>query len=334
MKKVFAFILACVLLLSAFTVTANAATKPVPGYYVVGTMNDWSINKDYLMVSAFDGHYALYQTKLTADDELKVVYSADGLSIDRWYPEGVDNNYIPQLESGYSNIEFAPNGDAIGEQWHYGYIWAYPCEPPIGDDPTEPEHKDLVKELWESGAPLTAEAIEEAANEVYKSGTYFYAEDIHIIDSYRFENDPAYVVNFEVKNYFYYDVMLEEHIGNYLLYTSLPEPYVFDDNKLYTMKEAYEAGVLTDAMLTELAEVNYTGGSRYGILTEYIIGDADGSGKVDIIDATYIQRYDAYIIGAMDFYKPLADVDGNNKVNVIDAVKIQRYKAGLLDSLR
>lgn len=333
MKKVFAFILACVLLLSAFPVAVNAATKPVSGYYVVGTMNNWSIDKDYLMVPAFDGHYALYQIKLTTDDELKVVYSADGLNIDRWYPEGVDNNYIPQWESRYSTIEFAPNGDAIGEQWHYGYIWAYPCEPPIGDDPTEPEHKDLVKELWESGAPLTAEAIEEAANELYKSSTYFYAEDIIVKDSYRFENEPAYVVNFEVNGYSYFTVMLEEHIGNYLLYTSLPEPYIFADNMLYTLKEAYEAGILTDAMLSELAEAEYTGGNRYRILTEYIVGDVDGNGSVDIIDVVYIQRYDVHIIDSMDFYKPLGDVDNDSQVNVLDAVRIQRYAAGILPSL-
>ena len=334
MKKVFAFILACVLLLSAFPVAVNAATKPVPGYYVVGTMNDWSINKDYLMTPILEGHYGLNQTKLTAADELKVVYSADGLNIDRWYPDGVDNNYIPQVESRYANIDFAPNGDGVGEQWHYGYIRAYPCEPPvIGDDPTEPEHKDPVKELWESGAPLTAEAIEEAANHLYKSSTYFYAEDITVRDSYRFENEPAYAVNFEVDGFGYLAVMLEERIGDYLLYTSLPEPYIFADNMLYTLKEAYEAGVLTDAMLSELADANYTGGNRYGILTEYIVGDADGSGEVSIIDATYIQRYDVRIIGDMDFYKPLGDVDGDSHVNVLDATKIQRYTVGLLASL-
>ena len=136
-------------------------------------------------------------------------------------------------------------------------------------------------------------------------------------------------MNFEVNGYGYFTVMLEERIGDYLLYTSLPEPYVFADNMLYTLKAAYEAGVLTDAMLTELAEADYTGGNRYRILTEYIVGDADGSGEVDIVDATYIQRYNARIIGAMDLYKPLADVDGDNEVNIVDVTRIQRLMAGI-----
>lgn len=332
MKKVLSLFLSAIVLLSCFTlsaVSAAAAEKPVPGYYVVGTFNNWTIGKAYRMEPAyFDNHYALYQTPLDAGDALKIVYSEDGLRASTWYPAGVDNNYVVTESNQYYNIEVAPDYDGAGDGWYCSCIKAQPCPPPI-DDPTEPEHIDYTKKLWETGEPLTAEDIEEAANELYRSRTYFYADDIVIADSYRFESEPAFAVTFSVKDYAYYDVMLEEQIGDWLLYTSMPEPYVFAGDKLYRIKEAYEADILTDAMLAELAASSFTGGNSYRILTEYIKGDADGDGDVNIVDATFVQRYDVEILGEHDIFKPLADVDGDSWVDIVDATLIQRCELGL-----
>lgn len=181
---------------------------------------------------------------------------------------------------------------------------------------------------WKVGDPIDADAIVDAANDLYNARDLFPTEDIQMIDSYKFENEPAYAVNFAVKGYGYYTVMLEKHIGEYLLYTSLPQPYIFFGNRLYPFEEAYKEGVLTDEMLTELAESSYTGGNGYCILTEYIKGDTDGDGDVSIIDATVIQRHEANVTTGA-FYKPLADVDGDSEVNVIDATLIQRSEAGI-----
>ena len=62
----------------------------------------------------------------------------------------------------------------------------------------------------------------------------------------------------------------------------------------------------------------------------YILGDVDGDEEVGVIDATYIQRYEA------GFNIPISeedillcgDVDGDEEVTVIDATYIQRFDAG------
>lgn len=180
--------------------------------------------------------------------------------------------------------------------------------------------------------PAIAEMIADAANERYFDPRHpITAESIIVFDFYAFMDESAYAVFFYVKGMEYTCDMIEERIGDWLLVTSRPEPFLFVNDKLYGLKEAYDAGIMTDVMLAELAGSSFRGGSRYPILVEYIKGDADGDGECNVIDATCIQRYDATIIGDHDLYKPLADVDGDSDVSVIDATLIQRYDVGLLE---
>ncbi|MBQ6336451.1 MAG: hypothetical protein IJI50_04385 [Ruminococcus sp.] len=336
MKRIVSLLLTFILLagcMSAATVTASAAAKPVPGYYVVGTMNGWTLDKSYLMQpSYFNNHYELCQIPLEAGDELKIVYSEDGVTKSVWYPSGTENNYIVEYSNQYYNIELAPDYDGDGEYWYESCILAMPCPPPIEEPlPTEPVSK--TRELWERGAELTAEDIEEAANEQLHSRTYFFADKITVKDAYRFNCTPAYIVDFDVEGYgVYLTVILEEVFGDYLFYsTSSYEPSIFIEDKLITLTAAYQKGILTQEMLRELSEIDYRCGNRCRIITRNIKGDADGSGEVDIIDATCIQRFDAEIIGADRLYKPLGDVDGDGEATITDATCIQRYELGLYE---
>ena len=58
----------------------------------------------------------------------------------------------------------------------------------------------------------------------------------------------------------------------------------------------------------------------------FILGDADGSGEVDIADATYVLRYSARIQTNIG-YKALkhGDVNADGETDVVDAALIQRY---------
>ena len=57
-----------------------------------------------------------------------------------------------------------------------------------------------------------------------------------------------------------------------------------------------------------------------------ILGDADGSGEVDTVDATIIQRYTTMIAMPYDEEQLMAaDVDGDGDLTVVDATFIQRY---------
>lgn len=172
-----------------------------------------------------------------------------------------------------------------------------------------------------------AELIVDAANALYRTRMPFPSEDIVMEYSYQFKDSSLYAVRFVVKDYEYVSIEFADNIGDWLLYSGyLPEPYIFADNKLYTVKGAYDGGVLTQAQMEELSQAaRHTG----FYLTRSIKGDADGDGACNIIDATVIQRYGANIIPETGLCKPLADVDGDNNVGIIDATLIQRCEAGM-----
>ncbi|MBQ4129733.1 MAG: starch-binding protein [Ruminococcus sp.] len=59
----------------------------------------------------------------------------------------------------------------------------------------------------------------------------------------------------------------------------------------------------------------------------YIIGDADGNGEVNVLDATLIQKFVASLVSTLD--EKAAEVDKDGQVTVIDATAVQRFLAGL-----
>lgn len=67
-----------------------------------------------------------------------------------------------------------------------------------------------------------------------------------------------------------------------------------------------------------------------------LLGDADSNGKVNIFDASYIQKSLAGVYGYPNYQKIpadstlflVADADGNGKINIFDASLIQKYIAG------
>lgn len=115
-----------------------------------------------------------------------------------------------------------------------------------------------------------AETIVKAANKRYfDPRNTITAEDINVFDYYQFQDSPAFAVYFSVKELCYIEVIIEERIGDWVLVSSHPEPFLFFNNKLYGLKEAYDAGIMTDDMLEELAASGFNGGNSYPILIPY-----------------------------------------------------------------
>lgn len=56
-----------------------------------------------------------------------------------------------------------------------------------------------------------------------------------------------------------------------------------------------------------------------------LLGDVDGSGIVDTVDVTFIQRHLLSIYIPFDFDEALADVDGEDGVNIVDVTWLQRW---------
>lgn len=63
---------------------------------------------------------------------------------------------------------------------------------------------------------------------------------------------------------------------------------------------------------------------------EYAMGDANMDGKVNIRDATLIQKYLAKLVSLTDEQKSYSDFDQNGKVNVRDVTAIQKWIVGLI----
>ena len=58
------------------------------------------------------------------------------------------------------------------------------------------------------------------------------------------------------------------------------------------------------------------------------IGDANGDGNVDVLDAALIQKYAAGKATLTPDQIYAADVNGDNNADVLDAALIQKYAAG------
>jgi len=92
---------------------------PEPDYYLVGSMNEWTINESYKFEAnpAAEGEYML-ATNLTAGTTLKVTSSQGA-----WFPGGTDNDYtVDEAHAGNVTVYFRPDGQG-GEDWYYGFFY-------------------------------------------------------------------------------------------------------------------------------------------------------------------------------------------------------------------
>ena len=62
------------------------------------------------------------------------------------------------------------------------------------------------------------------------------------------------------------------------------------------------------------------------------LGDVNGDGEINFLDAIMVLRYDAEIIELEDNQLKVADVNGDGEVNFLDAIMILRYDAEIIDS--
>lgn len=78
-----------------------------------------------------------------------------------------------------------------------------------------------------------------------------------------------------------------------------------------------------------------TAGVSNGFICEYdyMIGDVNFDGSIDIVDATEIQKHIVNINALSDEQLAVADVNGDGNINVIDATQIQKYIANLISEL-
>lgn len=165
------------------------------GYYLVGTVNGWTIDPDYKLTKVrsatetytIDVDLLRARNKPTDPDDhkffssiFKIVYSPDGFTKSIWYPDGMGNDYgqadsqIP-VTARYS-VEFCPNGGVDG--WHAGFINATPAEYYIKVNSADKNGKVTVdKETAAAGETVNVTVTPHAGYELdtltysYETGT-------------------------------------------------------------------------------------------------------------------------------------------------------------------
>lgn len=101
-----------------------------------------------------------------------------------------------------------------------------------------------------------------------------------------------------------------------------------------TRDEGEEPGTY-EIYVSDIANTNYVldeEASVNGILTieaepQLLLGDFDGDGEVTSLDATWIQRYLAFMELPEGMDEAAADVDGDGEITSLDATWIQRWMA-------
>lgn len=66
------------------------------------------------------------------------------------------------------------------------------------------------------------------------------------------------------------------------------------------------------------------------IYSNKFLGDADKSGGVTVLDATYLQKWLAKMISDDDIDLSVCDTDKDKKVSILDVTQIQKYLAGII----
>lgn len=66
---------------------------------------------------------------------------------------------------------------------------------------------------------------------------------------------------------------------------------------------------------------------------DYISGDVNNDGTVNVLDATELQKYVAELSTLSDEQLAVADINGDGKISVLDATEIQKYVAEIITSL-
>ena len=89
-------------------------------YYLVGSMNEWSVSEDYKLTLNTGSRTTEYM--ITLDLEANAQFKVTNGNKSTWYPSGTDNDYTIS-EAGNYNVYFRPNYDGEAS-WHYNCLYA------------------------------------------------------------------------------------------------------------------------------------------------------------------------------------------------------------------
>ncbi len=158
----------------------------------------------------------------------------------------------------------------------------------------------------------------------------YYYEELYYYYSEQGNTTPGYALVLAASPYTL-NATVSSYFGDYVIYTGCHfAPYIHGyhiystgDDKIYTLEEAYYAGV--DGIEKALEFLN---GEVIAL-----VGDADANFNLNIKDATWIQKYLANYVelydpcGFTDLTMKACDYNKDGKINIKDATAIQKHLA-------
>ncbi|MDO5123053.1 MAG: starch-binding protein [Eubacteriales bacterium] len=126
----------------------------------------------------------------------------------------------------------------------------------------------------------------------------------------------------------YSDTVIEDGANiSFAGYDSISDTAIVKDGKLADAKAGEYVSLFVNPKTPGVYEVSL--GSAQISDKQVLLGDADGDGKVNVKDATAIQKHAANLITITGDALISADCDRDGKVNVKDATAVQKFTAGI-----
>ncbi len=336
MKKILCFAIIMMMLLGVVSVSVSAQEKP-------SFTLDQKYREEVLSALGFDA---------TADESCNYYtyfgYNADGtIYTGEATPDYVvvDVSYgLSSPSSHYRQIgNYMVKSNRINEPYDLGYHIYSTAEGKVYnlDEAYEADLAGIEYVLSVFGSPVENSDTDWHKSKVLDLLSQKYMTNWDKAEFYRevyscykeTSSDEASLAYVLVNTYLAADPMYSvECIGEYAVLNNYWEPtyktgyfvYLPDENEVLTLSEAYDAEVEC------IERVFEESGIEAGLL-----GDADQSGRLDVKDATAIQKQIAGIASGEQentdalLYETICDFNRDGERNVKDATAIQKYIAGL-----
>lgn len=317
-------------------------TDPETDLFFTGWYADKELAEKYDFSQRIEGDVYLY-ARLISYDDVATVYT--------YMPDEYFYTDCYEVEKGeYLYIPDADVEDMYFDGWYYdkGYEQPYNPELPITDDTSLFAKLIPYSEMHTVSIWLSPDAEFPIGSGYVKDGELYEIEEPYqegmIFDGWY--SEPEFINKIEVPFTVTSDVDLyakfvKEHLVSLYVFSDT-EPVItigVADGTSYTPAEPGMDGMIFDGWYTEPERINKYDTSLpitenielYAkFIPEFILGDANNDGEVNIMDVTEIQCFIAGYPITLHIFEA-ADVDKDGIISIMDATQIQLFLAGYIE---
>ncbi len=285
------------------------------GYYIVGNMTSWELNKDYKMTkneSADADEYMKIAMPLQTSNQFKVVKTTDGTNIATWYPSEGDN-YGEKgeiAEDGTYDIYFRPEGKT---GWFGNYIYV-----------AQEISIDITENLWASYSSTKALDFSNSGLTAYiattSNGSSVHYEPVTYVPAY-----TGIILNGTQGTHVAVTIPSADAVGTNLLVSTANEEHTVtagevDNVYAFGMKGGKVGFVKAEAGYIVAQDKSYLDLSTVGAKGIDFIGlpGSETDGIDTIHNAQFIMHNDAYNLAGQKVskdYKGIVIVNGKKYLN-------------------